>query len=71
MGKSVDREGLGEGTALIRELHVYGQVASLSVQQISPNPSFSRGEQDTTQHTTQHTGIGRQLMQLAESIARQ
>ena len=67
MGKSVDREGLGEGTALIRELHVYGQVASISVQQISPNPSFSRGEQDTTQHT----GIGRQLMQLAEKIAMQ
>jgi elongator complex protein 3 len=66
-GKSVDREWLGEGTALIRELHVYGQVASLAFQQISPNPSLLRGEQEQTQHT----GIGRQLMALAEQIATQ
>ena len=43
---------------MIRELHVYGQVATLATSMQSDN-------------TTQHTGIGRQLMQVAELIANQ
>lgn len=53
---AVEWEGLGEGTALIRELHVYGQVAKIS----------SKDEDKT-----QHKWIGGLLMHNAEVIARQ
>lgn len=47
-------EWLGESTALIRELHVYGQVAKI----------------DTDAETkTQHRGFGSRLMEAAEQIA--
>jgi len=49
-----DYPGLGQKTALIRELHVYGQLASIG---------SIGGEK------TQHQGIGSQLMELAEQIA--
>jgi elongator complex protein 3 len=52
--QAIDRSGLGVGTALIRELHVYGKLASLS---------------DAVAHTKQHKGIGRRLMQRAERIS--
>jgi histone acetyltransferase (RNA polymerase elongator complex component) len=31
-GGIADRPGLGQGTAMIRELHVYGQLATLTVE---------------------------------------
>lgn len=48
-------EGLGKNTAIIRELHVYGQVAKIK----------NIEEEDKTQHQ----GIGTQLMELALKIA--
>jgi histone acetyltransferase (RNA polymerase elongator complex component) len=31
-GESVAREGLGEGTALMRELHIYGEMEKIHAQ---------------------------------------
>ncbi|MBP6910409.1 GNAT family N-acetyltransferase [Patescibacteria group bacterium] len=42
------------GTALIRELHVYGQVAKIN---------------STDETKTQHKGFGSRLMETAEKIA--
>ncbi len=70
-GQSVDREGLGEWTALIRELHVYGQVAKITSR--TDNASLT-AEDDTINNNsekTQHKGIGWLLMQTAEQIAGQ
>ena len=53
--ESIDYPGLGKNTALIRELHVYGKIAKLDT--------------ITKTDTTQHTGIGTQLMWLSEKIA--
>ena len=47
--------GLGENSAIIRELHVYGQVAKIK----------TSDEEDKTQHQ----GIGTQLMELSSKIA--
>ena len=55
--QTVDYDWLGEATALIRELHVYGQVAKIN-------------SNDNT-HTTQHTGVGRTVMTIAEQISQQ
>lgn len=52
---TIDREWLGQDTALIRELHVYGKLARL------------HKHSDTT---TQHQGIGSRLMHIAEEVAR-
>jgi histone acetyltransferase (RNA polymerase elongator complex component) len=49
---------LGEHTALIRELHVYGQVAKINTT-------------DENISTTQHTGVGRTVMAIAEQISQQ
>ena len=46
--------------AMIRELHVYGQALNITKSQI-PNPKFQ---------ASQHTGLGKQLMQEAEKIAK-
>lgn len=53
---TLDYPGLGVGTALIRELHVYGQLASLKHSSLQ-------------EKTTQHTGVGRTVMNVAEQIA--
>ncbi len=58
VGTTLDEPGLWAGTALIRELHVYGTVQSLL---------FS--SQDDTTNKAQHKGIGTQLMELALAIA--
>ncbi|MCX6824918.1 MAG: tRNA uridine(34) 5-carboxymethylaminomethyl modification radical SAM/GNAT enzyme Elp3 [candidate division SR1 bacterium] len=50
--------GLGKSTALIRELHVYGQVEGLE-KKVKKNSKV------------QHKGFGKQLMELAEAIAHQ
>jgi elongator complex protein 3 len=60
-GKSVDWEWLGEATALIRELHVYGQVVGINNEKWIINNSDQ----------SQHIWIWRQLMALAEQIATQ
>ena len=57
VGETIDYAWLGEGTALIRELHVYGQVASLR----------TNNKELGTQ--TQHTGVGRTVMTIAEQIS--
>jgi elongator complex protein 3 len=44
-----------EGAALVRELHTYGQLVSISARQ---------------EHAAQHKGLGRKLMAYAEDIAR-
>lgn len=54
--QSVKREGLWKKTALIRELHVYGSLQSL------------KQEQDQNVKV-QHTGLGKQLLSLAEKIS--
>lgn len=55
-GNTIEYPGLWDNTALIRELHVYGKLASLKKEQ--------QGES-----TTQHTWVGRTVMSLAEHIA--
>lgn len=57
-GTTLDEPGLWAGTALIRELHVYGTVQSL----------LFTSHEDTT-NKAQHKGIGTQLMELALAIA--
>lgn len=52
---TIEYAWLGNNTALIRELHVYGKVAKIN-----------SGEKNTT--TTQHTGVGRTVMGIAEAI---
>jgi histone acetyltransferase (RNA polymerase elongator complex component) len=47
------------GTALVRELHVYGQMTALDDDDTSDTPRI------------QHTGIGTICLQMAESIAKQ
>ncbi|AHB41399.1 Histone acetyltransferase, ELP3 family [candidate division SR1 bacterium RAAC1_SR1_1] len=54
-GSTIDREGLGANTALIRELHVYGNLQSL--------------KKAAQEQGVQHTGFGKQLMHIAEQIA--
>lgn len=54
---ALDYPGLWVGTALIRELHVYGQLATL--------------KKSVSQETTQHTGVGRTVMSVAELIAQE
>jgi elongator complex protein 3 len=55
--QAVDYPGLGIGTAIIRELHVYGKVASIS---------DKGGEKNSKQ---QHRGIGSRLMARAEETS--
>ena len=57
-GESIQRDGLGENTALIRELHVYGSLQSIQT-----------SEQEQENQKVQHTGIGRKLLECAEKIA--
>lgn len=52
---AMERDGLGKHTALIRELHVYGQVAKID----------SVADDDKSQHK----GFGTRLMEIAEQIA--
>ncbi|MFA6255780.1 MAG: radical SAM protein [Candidatus Absconditabacterales bacterium] len=58
-GQGVRIKGLGNDTAIIRELHVYGQVEGLKDGQIK---ILKDGK-------TQHTGFGKQLMEIAEQIS--
>lgn len=48
---------LGKNTAIIRELHVYGNVEAI------------KHTKDTTKKEVQHTGFGKQLMDVAQQIA--
>ena len=57
--KTVDFAGLGADTAMVRELHVYGQLAGL---QASGSLPLASG-------TEQHRGFGSQLVAAAEKIA--
>ncbi len=59
IGNSIEYTWLGKHTALIRELHVYGQVAPLSAR---------KGVGGEVQ---QHTGVGRTVMKIAEQISQQ
>jgi elongator complex protein 3 len=51
---AISVSGLGEGTAIIRELHVYGDVEKIGTKVAGK---------------VQHYGFGKQLMQLAEQIS--
>lgn len=55
--ETIEYPWLGNWTALIRELHVYGQVAKINSTE--------------NQSTTQHTGVGRTVMNIAEQISQQ
>ena len=57
-GESIERAGLGENTALIRELHVYGSLQSIQT-----------SKQEQEDQKVQHTGIGKKLLKCAETIA--
>jgi histone acetyltransferase (RNA polymerase elongator complex component) len=54
VGQTVDIPGLGVSTALIRELHVYGELQKLG------------NKSDTA---TQHRGLGKKLLHVAEQLA--
>lgn len=58
---TVDIPGLGVDTAMIRELHVYGNLASLK--------SDKNKNAKTNAKQVQHTGHGKQLMSIAEQIS--
>ena len=60
IGETIEFPWLGEGTALIRELHVYGQVVWLD---------NKTKDSDTNTSEKQHTGVGTLVMQTAEKIA--
>lgn len=53
--ETIEYPWLWKETALIRELHVYGQVAKINSTE--------------NQSTTQHTGVGRTVMNIAEQIS--
>jgi histone acetyltransferase (RNA polymerase elongator complex component) len=53
---SIAVSGLGEGTSIIRELHVYGDVEKIGTKVAGK---------------VQHYGFGKQLMQLAEHISQE
>ncbi len=53
--QTIDYPWLWNNTALIRELHVYGKVASL--------------KSKDNDSTTQHTGVGRTVMAIAEKLS--
>lgn len=53
----IDVAGLGLETALIRELHVYGSLQSLQTQ-------------EENRQKVQHSGLGRQLLETAEKLAK-
>ena len=55
----VEVKGLGNDTAIIRELHVYGQVEGLK------DGKMKRLKDEKIQHK----GFGRQLMEIAEQIS--
>lgn len=75
--QTVDYPWLGAWTALIRELHVYGQLAWLNKEsqkiQREENTDFKEDQitkipnHQTTK--TQHTGVGKSVMAIAEQIA--
>lgn len=56
----IDWSGLGQYTALIRELHVYGDVEALKER---------TQDMFIAEDKVQHIGLGRQLMYAAEQIA--
>lgn len=58
---AIDWEWLGSSYAQIRELHVYGNVESIGGDIDNTN---------TSHRVTQHVGFGKQLMDVAENIAR-
>ncbi|RLN06766.1 hypothetical protein BBJ28_00015530 [Nothophytophthora sp. Chile5] len=57
-----------EGAALIRELHVYGQLVAALGKSKKGSAAASANETETSH--AQHTGFGTQLMMKAEEIAR-
>jgi len=56
---TIERPGLGKQTALIRELHIYGNLEK--IKQVNPDSKTK----------TQHKWFGKQLMEFAEKIASQ
>jgi len=56
--EAINRDGLWADHAQIRELHVYGKVETLN-----------KKEKNEKERKTQHTWIGKKLMQTAEKIA--
>jgi elongator complex protein 3 len=64
-----DWEWLGQGTAMIRELHVYGQLAALTVRDKIAWDLWPLTSDLWPIEEVQHTGLGRQLMSLAEQIS--
>ena len=57
-GECIQRDGLWEHTALIRELHVYGSLQSIRTE-----------KQEQEDQKVQHTGIGKKILECAEKIA--
>lgn len=58
-GQGVKVKGLGDDIAMIRELHVYGNVETI------------KRWSDKMKKPVQHTWFGRQLMEIAENISQQ
>ncbi len=56
--EAIQIQWLGESTAIIRELHVYGNMETLK-----------NGNMQVWKNNVQHTGFGKQLMEVAEQIA--
>lgn len=55
---AIHRAGLGDTTGLIRELHVYGNLQALN-------------KEATFDAKVQHTGLGKQLLDIAEKLSKQ
>jgi elongator complex protein 3 len=60
--KTVDFAGLGKNTAMVRELHIYGQMASIKAESI-------KKKAENSLERSQHKGFGSQLVATAECIA--
>jgi elongator complex protein 3 len=73
-GETIDYPWLWKGTALIRELHVYGNVSKIKNAtgslEMSEGGYLDISETSPMRWTIQHTGVGRTVMSIAEQIAK-
>lgn len=60
--EAIDMKWLGRDTAIIRELHVYGNMEQLKSSKVNGLKSWDK---------VQHSGFGKQLMDIAEKISKQ
>ena len=64
------RSEITKDSALIRELHVYGEAESIK-QNKEKNKKINKSTQINAKTATQHKGLGKKLLNHAEQIAKQ